>query len=99
MTQEKYLIRHSSTAYRIIDGVAMIVGGSESKLRTLNKAGTLIWELADGKHSLSEIINQICQDFEVDYTTAASDTDAFVRELESKNMLSIVDSPVALETR
>ena len=96
---DKYFIRNSSTAYRIINGIALVVGAPEGKLRTLNKVGTLIWELADGKHPLSEVINQICQKFEVDYSRAASDTEAFVQELESKNMLVLTDKPVGLETR
>jgi methyltransferase-like protein len=95
----KYLRRNSSTAYRIINGAALVVGASEGKLRTLNNVGTFIWELADGQHTLEEIIDRVCQEFDVDYSVAKQDAEAFVKELESKNMLVLTDSPVKLEEK
>jgi hypothetical protein len=93
----KYPQRNSSTVYRIIDGAALVVGAPEGKLRTLNQVGTLIWQLADGQHTLEEIIERICREFEVDYSRAKQDVEAFVKELESKNMLVLTDSPAKLE--
>lgn len=93
----KYLQRNSSTAYRIINGAALVVGASEGKLRTLNKVGSVIWEMSDGQHTLEEIIDRVCQEFEVDYSVARQDTEVFMKQLESKNMLVLTDSPVKLE--
>jgi hypothetical protein len=50
--------------------VALVVGALEGKLRTLIEVGTFIWEFADGKHTLSEIVNLMRQEFEVDFSTA-----------------------------
>ena len=95
----KYLLRSDSTAYRTINGMALVVGAPEGKLRTLNEAGTFIWEQADGRHTLSEVINQMWQKYDVDYTQAAQDAEVFVHELESQNMLVLTDSPVGSEEK
>lgn len=96
---DKYPVRSSSTAYRIINGVAMIAGAPEGRLCTLNKVGTLIWNLGDGKHNMGEIINRICQDFDVDYTRAVRDAEVFIHELEKRKMLALADNPVFEENR
>ncbi|UCG54886.1 MAG: PqqD family protein [Dehalococcoidia bacterium] len=93
----KYAIRSRSSAYRIINGLALIVGGQDSQIRTLNKVGTFIWTLADGKHTLSEIINQVCRDFEVDNSRATQDIEVFVKEMESRHLLLLTDNPTTLE--
>jgi len=93
----KYLLRSDSTAYRTINGLALIVGAPEGKLRSLNEAGTFIWEQADGRHTLSEIINQMCQKYDVDYTQAAQDAETFVHELERQDMLVLMDDPAGSE--
>jgi len=93
----KYLLRSDSTAYRTIDGIALIVGAPEGKLRSLNEAGTFIWEKANGRHTLSEIVHQMCQKYDVDYTQAAQDAEIFVHELESEDMLVLIDDPVDSE--
>ncbi len=88
----KYPLRSETTAYRTINGVALVVGAPEGKLRTFNEIGTFIWEQADGKHTLAEIVNQVCQRFDVDYPQAARDTEVFIQELEDKNMLALTDN-------
>lgn len=93
---EKFISRHDSTAYRIIDGVALIAGGSDNMLRTLNKTGTFIWEQADGTRSFTDIVELMCREFDVDYNRAAEDTKAFVQEMESKGMLILTGSPAGV---
>jgi len=90
----KYLMRSDATAYRIIDGVALVVGATEGKLLTLNDVGTFIWKQADGKQTFSEIIDKLCQHFDVDYSRAMQDAVVFVKELESKGLLVLSDHPL-----
>ena len=90
----EYPMRNNATAYRIINGVAMVVGAQEGKLLTLNDVGTFIWEQADGKQTFSEIIDKLCQHFDVDYSRAMQDAVVFVKELESKGLLVLSDHPL-----
>ncbi len=90
----EYPMRNNATAYRIIDGVAMVVGAQESKLLTLNDVGTFIWEQADGKQTFSEIVDKLCQHFDVDYPRAMQDVVVFVKELQSKGLLVLSDHPL-----
>lgn len=94
---DKYPVRSDSTAHRTIDGVALVVDAAEGKLRTLNKVGTFIWEQANGKLTLSEIVDLVCQEFDVDYPQAALDAEVFVQDLESKNMLVLANNPAGSE--
>jgi len=91
---KQYVCRSESTVYRIINGVAIVVAAPEGKLRTLNKVGTLIWQQADGRHALVDIIDLISQEFDVAYDQAVNDAESFVQELVDKNMLELTDSPV-----
>ena len=95
----KYPMRSDATAYRIIDGVALVVGATEGKLLTLNDVGTFIWKQADGKLALVEIVEKLCQDFDVDYPRAMQDVEIFVKELENKSMLVLSDCPMNIEER
>lgn len=89
---DKCPLRSLSTAYRTVDGVSLVVGGAEGKLRSLNPTGTFIWEKSDGKHTLAEIVRLVCQAFAVDYAQAAHDAEFFVRELEGKDMLVMIEN-------
>ena len=95
----KYPMRNNATAYRIINGVALVVGAPEGKLLTLNDVGTFIWKQADGKLTLVEIVEKLCQDFDVDYPRAMQDVEIFVKELENKSMLVLSDCPMNIEER
>lgn len=93
----KFVYRSDSSVYRIIDGVAMIVSTFQGKLHTLNEVGTYIWHQADGNHTLSAIIDQICQEFDVDHTRAMEDAEAFIQQLVEKDMLLLSDTPITEE--
>jgi hypothetical protein len=89
----KYLLRAGSTAYRIIDGTALIVGGQIAKLLTLNDVGTFIWQQADGRQTMADITKKLCQEFDIDQEVALRDAEIFVRDLQSKNLLTLAETP------
>jgi hypothetical protein len=90
---ERYPEQNPRAAWRVYDGEAVIVSPEDSTLHTLNAVGTVIWEAADGRTALGAIVDRVCDEFQVDHTTAARDADAFVESLTRKGLLTVLDVP------
>lgn len=85
---------NEKTAYRTIDGEAVVVNLKDSTFHTLNPVATFIWEQADGRIKAKEMIEKICQEFEVDWGTAEKDCLEFLGELISKGLVVLSRTPV-----
>ncbi len=82
------------TAYRVINGEAVVVNLKDSTFHTLNPVATFIWEQADGRIKAEQIIEKICEEFEVDWDTAKSDCLEFLAELIRKDLVVLSKNPV-----
>lgn len=82
------LTQNRRTASRIIDGKAVVIAIDENELHILNSVGSRVWELSDGR-SLSQMVDDIVSEFEVERSRAVSDISRFVRELEQVGALSV----------
>ena len=72
---------------RIADEILLVPIRSDSRQKlgiyTLNRVGSVVWELIDGTRKLTEVIDAVCSRFKVDSKTAHRDTELFCRELLS----------------
>jgi hypothetical protein len=94
--RETYIVRSEKVASRLLDGEMMIMSALNSTLFNLNAVATLIWQAADGRTPLSEIVRGlVCEEFDVRWDVAYRDAEAFVKELESHGILTVLDRPVA----
>jgi hypothetical protein len=59
-----------------------------NSMYTLNETGAFIWERIDGKKSAGDIINEIINEYEVDYETASNDVFSFIDEMRSYLIIS-----------
>ena len=92
---ETYISRSTAVAARELAGEMVIMSAADSTLFSLNETATLIWQAADGKTPLSEIVAlRICTEFEVDPDEAYRDALALVAELESHGVLRVSNKPV-----
>ncbi|MFZ1203399.1 MAG: PqqD family protein [Candidatus Acidiferrales bacterium] len=74
----------------------MIMSASDSRLFSLSDVATVIWEAADGRTPLSEIVEQhVCAEFDVPRDVAYRDAESLVEELATRGILSISNQPVA----
>jgi hypothetical protein len=71
----------------------MVMSAEDSTFFTLNEVATVIWQAADGRTPLSQIVNRICSEFDVEPETAAPDAEHFVDELSRHGILLVSDSP------
>jgi Coenzyme PQQ synthesis protein D (PqqD) len=91
-----YIARSEKVAARLLDGEMIIMSALDSTLFNLNAAATLIWQAADGRTPLSEIVAaRICTEFDVPLDIANRDAEEFVRELAAHGILTVLDRPVA----
>jgi hypothetical protein len=90
-TLKKYPMKSTQTASRIVDGEAVIVLPLESAVNTLNEIGTRIWEMSDGTNTVTDIIQQIQQEFDVEADVAQDDTLSFIHDLVDKKMIVLKD--------
>lgn len=79
-----------ATAWRIIEGEAVILSMETKVLRGLNPVGSRVWELIDGRRSVEEIIGVIVKEFDVSPEAAAQDVRGFVGELLERGLVTPV---------
>lgn len=90
-----YVARNPQVAARSLGGEMMIMSGRDSTLFTLNKTATILWQAADGKTPLGEIVEQrICSEYDVGPAEALQDAENLARELASHQILQISDEPI-----
>ena len=92
---EKYIARSSAIAARLIGGEMMIMSAVDSTFFTLNEVATVIWQAADGRTPLSDIVTRrICPEFEVDAEQAGRDAEQFVSDLSQHGVLLVSEKPI-----
>src|SRR5262249_49765998 len=90
-----YITRSNAVAARELGGEMIIMSAADSTLFSLNETATLIWQAADGKTPLSEIVAlRICAEFEVAPEEAYRDALALVSDLEPFGVLHVSSTPV-----
>jgi hypothetical protein len=91
---EKYIARSQAIAARMLGGEMMIMSAVDSTFFTLNEVATAIWQAADGRTPLSEIVARtVCTDFDVEPEVAQREAEQFVAELSQHSILLVSDHP------
>jgi hypothetical protein len=85
------LARSAATAWRVIDGEAVILSLDTKVLRGLNAVGSRVWELIDGRRSVDEIVDAIAREFDADRITVARDVGAFVATLRERGLVTVAE--------
>jgi hypothetical protein len=96
---ETYIVPSSTIAARKLAGEMLVMNSADSTFFTLNEVATVIWQAADGRTPLREIVRQtVCEQFDIDPEQAQADAQEFVSELSSHGILLVSDHPLAVET-
>lgn len=91
-----YPTRCSRIAARKLGDEMLIMSASDSTLFTLNATATILWEAADGRSSLEQIVaDKICAQFEVPYAEALQDAEELARALAAHGILQLSNEPAA----
>lgn len=73
--------RNEKTAWRIIEGEGVLVDTDGGNFIHLNETAAEIWNSMDGKRTVAEITEHICDTFEVTKESAEKDTIEFLDDL------------------
>ena len=93
----RYYAKDADLVTRCVAGETIIVPiknkvGDLDSIYTLNEVGTLIWELIDGKNSISRIVEVISNTYEVKLEEAEGDTLHFINSLEQAGMIRTIEN-------
>lgn len=93
---EKYIARSAAIAARLLGDEMMVMSTADSTFFTLNEVGSVIWQAADGRTPLSEIVSRkVCQEFDVDQVQAMRGAEHFVDELSQHGILLVSNKPLS----
>src|SRR6202171_810274 len=94
-----YIARSSAIAARATAGEMMVMNSADSTFFTLNEVATTIFQAADGRTPLREIVrDRVCEQFDIDPEQAQADAEQFVAELSGHGILLVSNQPLAPET-
>ena len=79
------------TPWNVIDSEAVLLNLDTGHYYILNETGCRIWELLDGQRQVSELANQICQEYEVDETQALKDVTQVLEQLYQEKLVELAD--------
>lgn len=95
---ETYIARSATIAARMLAGEMMVMNSLDSTFFTLNEVATVIWQAADGRTPLREIVRHtVCEQFDISPEEAMTDAEQFVADLSTHGILLVSDRPMAAE--
>lgn len=79
----------------MLGGEMIVMSVTDSTFFTLNEVASAIWQAADGRTPLSEIVaGKICQEFDVDREHSQRGAERFVHEPSQHGILLVSDQPL-----
>ena len=79
--------KNEKVPWRIIEGEAILVDIGKGEVIHFNEVGAEIWDFLDGKKKVEEIVQHVCDVFEVDGDTARKDTHEFIQLVFEKGLV------------
>lgn len=90
---KKYVIKGLEVVYKEIESKSVLLNLENGKYYTLNKTGTFIWSLIDGKTKVNHIIEQLTLLYDVTRGEATKDVFALISTLENEGLIQLHDQP------
>ena len=87
LTLESYPAPSEQARGRRLEHEAVVVLPDKGQVKVLNEVGAQIWMLADGSHTVREIVSAVCREYDVPPTEAEADTLKFLAELQQKGLI------------
>lgn len=81
--------RAPTTAWRVVEGEAVILAVDSKVLRGLNAVGSRVWELIDGQRDVEQIVDVLVGEFAVERERARADVELFLRALADRRLVTL----------
>ena len=82
------ILKNERVPWRIIEDEAILVKVDSGEVIHLNEVAAEIWRIIDGKRKISEIVDHVQKDFDVDREQAEKDTLEFIKSLSDINLIT-----------
>ena len=79
--------RDGSFCERELGNETIFLSPKGDQIHALDEVGTYIWKQIDGETALSEVIDRLCNEYEVPRDQAEKDLLAFITELTGNKLL------------
>lgn len=79
--------------YRVIGGQAVIIVQDAGEAIVLNEVGTRVLELVEGEHGFATIVDELCEQFDVERQQAETDLDDYLRDLVEAGVVESTEPP------
>lgn len=89
LTATSVIVRSSELVSSDIDGEVVMMSIENGKYYGLDQVGSRIWEVLEKPLPISELIEQLLIEFEVERETCEKDVMYFLQKLDDDNMLEI----------
>jgi Coenzyme PQQ synthesis protein D (PqqD) len=83
----EYLVHSKGLASRRVGDEEVIVSPRAGKVWSLNSAGALLWELADGSQETAELVDVLARARGLDAAAAAAELQAFAAEMAENGLV------------
>jgi len=80
-------LRSESLEWREVEGEVVALDLRTQMYLAVNRTGAVIWPALDSGADRSELVERVVQRFDVSPEQAAADVDAFLADLESRDLL------------
>jgi hypothetical protein len=84
---ENIFTRSTDVDWTVLDGEAVLINLENGFYYTLNRVGTVIWELFTGDQTLEAICSALCERFDVTADVARKDLLALVTKLHHEGLI------------
>jgi hypothetical protein len=88
LTLDSTVRRSPDVVFRELDGEAVLVNLNRGTCFTLDRVGTRIWQLLGQPSSLSDILQELTSEFEVEEAAAANDLLDVVADLVARELVA-----------
>lgn len=80
--------RDPNLIWRILDDELVVIRPSDGQIRVFNQVAAFIWQAIDDLYSVSDLVESICNEFDVEQSEAEADLLEFLIQLVDDGMIT-----------
>lgn len=91
---EKYISKGKDIKHKELESKSVLLDLETGRYYTLNRVGTFIWTLIDGKITTQDIIERVVERFRVERDVASEDVKALLTGLDKEGLIEMHNGPL-----
>ena len=91
--REKYISKGKEIKSKELESKSVLLDLETGRYYTLNRVGTFIWALIDGKTNIHDIIERVVEKFKVERDVASQDVKDLVMSLNEEGLIETHHGP------